>query len=279
MFMTGPELDWTLPEETVLDEGRVRWTRFGQGPDLVLMHGTPFSSAIWSTIAARLAASFTVHAYDMPGYGASSKPGRVSLDVQNRVLSKMFRLWRLDAPVVVAHDIGGTTALRGALLIGLRYSRLLLMDAVAMHPWGTDVLRDVQAGPEEYAAMPRDAHRHFLDGYIASAAHHPLSPVMARTLARPWTGDDGQAAFYRQMSQLDLRHTDLIEARLPELGIPTSVLWGAEDTWLAPSQADRLASILGAGGVAVDVTMAPDAGHLAMVDQPALVLDWILSRA
>ncbi|WP_432489134.1 alpha/beta fold hydrolase [Kineococcus sp. SYSU DK018] len=64
--------------EQVLEwRGRqVRWTRCGNGPAVVFCHGTPWSSWLWAPFAEALAARFTVHLWDMPGYGASSKePG------------------------------------------------------------------------------------------------------------------------------------------------------------------------------------------------------------
>ena len=57
------------------------WHAVGDGPAVVLCHGTPFSSEVWRPYAEALAADFTVYTWDMPGYGRSSKrpedPGRL----------------------------------------------------------------------------------------------------------------------------------------------------------------------------------------------------------
>ena len=50
----------------------VAWDRLGDGPPLVLLHGTPWSSELWRSIAHALSRTHTVYLWDMPGYGQSS---------------------------------------------------------------------------------------------------------------------------------------------------------------------------------------------------------------
>ncbi len=108
----------------------VRWSRRGSGPPVVFCHGTPWSAALWEPIADVLSADFTVHLWDMPGYGTSTMADGqdVSLAAQGRLLSDLLVEWGLDgpetAPHVVAHDIGGTVALRAHLLQGTAYRSL-----------------------------------------------------------------------------------------------------------------------------------------------------------
>jgi pimeloyl-ACP methyl ester carboxylesterase len=111
----------------------VVWDRFGQGPALVFLHGTPWSSALWRPIADALASRFTVYLWDMPGYGASSKKPEHAVDLgfQGKLFAHLLRTWQLERPHVIAHDFGGSVALRARLLHGARYSSLCLVDVVA----------------------------------------------------------------------------------------------------------------------------------------------------
>ena len=129
-------MDWTLPERHETRQGAVRWARFGAGEPVVLLHGTPFSSYVWREIAAALASRHTVHVWDLLGYGQSEmRDGQdVSLAAQQEVFADLLRHWELDRPAVVAHDFGGAIALRTALLDGIRYGRLALVDAVSVRP-------------------------------------------------------------------------------------------------------------------------------------------------
>ena len=45
--------------------------RFGQGPDLVLLHGWGMNGAVWHGIAQELAAHYRLHLVDLPGFGNS----------------------------------------------------------------------------------------------------------------------------------------------------------------------------------------------------------------
>ncbi|HHQ4923588.1 TPA: alpha/beta fold hydrolase, partial [Aeromonas veronii] len=45
--------------------------QFGQGPDLVLLHGWGMNGAVWHGIARQLASHYRVHLVDLPGFGNS----------------------------------------------------------------------------------------------------------------------------------------------------------------------------------------------------------------
>jgi pimeloyl-ACP methyl ester carboxylesterase len=48
----------------------------------------------------------------------------------------------------------------------------------------------------------------------------------------PWIGATGQAAFYRQIAQMDQRYTDELESRYGEIHCTVRILWGEEDSWI-----------------------------------------------
>ncbi|WP_432484277.1 alpha/beta fold hydrolase [Kineococcus esterisolvens] len=253
---------------------QVRWTRCGNGPAVVFCHGTPWSSWLWAPFAEALAARFTVHLWDMPGYGASSKePGHaVSLDVQGELLADLLRHWDLapavpgagGAPHVVAHDVGGAVALRAHLLHGARYASLALVDAVALAPWGSPFFRLVHDHADVFAALPAAVHAGAVRAYVAGASHRGLSGTQLDALLEPWTTPQGQAAFYRQIAQADEAFTDVLEPLYGSLELPVHVVWGQEDTWIPVDRAHRLAGAI--PGAAL--TVVPGAGHLVQLDQP-----------
>nr|WP_246238273.1 alpha/beta hydrolase [Alkalicoccus luteus] len=118
--------------------GYVRYGICGEGPPLVLVHGTPWSSFNWRHLIPGLSEWFTVYYYDLVGYGKSEKAtGDVSLGIQHHVLHELLEEWRINEPVVVGHDFGGTTALRTHLLLDVPYRKLVLIDPVALAPWGS----------------------------------------------------------------------------------------------------------------------------------------------
>lgn len=262
-----PQDAWTLDQSFEAPNGTVRWTRFGRGAPLVLMHGTPFSSHVWRHVARALSASHTVHVWDMPGYGASAKyEGQdVSLAAQQTAFTALLEHWGLERPTVVAHDFGGAVALRTAIVDEVAYERLALVDAVSVRPWGSDFFRLVHANADVFAALPAHLHEALVRSYIASAAHRELRAHTLDAFVRPWLGADGQPAFYRQIAQADEAHTAEVEDRYAALDLPVLVVWGREDTWLPLDRGRRLADMI----PGARLHTLPGAGHLVQEDAPA----------
>lgn len=244
------------------------WTG-GEGPPLALIHGTPFSSHVWRRIAPVLAARFRVHLFDLLGYGASAKPeGDVSLGVQNALWAELYGQWFDTPPVVIAHDFGGATALRGHLLNGLTYRALLLVDPVAIRPWGSPFVRHVRAHEAAFAGVPDYLQRAILAAYVQSAAASELTETALAPYLAPWLGPVGQPAFYRQIAQMDMAYTDEIEPRLGEIACPVSILWGAEDQWIPLADGRRFAEMV----PGARLQPVPGSGHLMQEDAPEAIL-------
>ena len=255
-----------LSEEFSWRGREVRWERLGSGPDVVFCHGTPWSSELWRPCAEALAPYFTVHLWDMPGYGLSSKrpEQRVSLDVQGELFTELLAHWDLRSPHVIAHDYGGAVALRAHLLHHTRFASLALVDVVALAPWGSDFFRLVREHADVFSALPSAVHEGALRAYIAGASHVGLSPAAMDSLVSPWLDPLGQAAFYRQIAQADQAYTDEIEHLYPELDLPVLVIWGREDTWIPVDRADRLIELV----PGAQLRVIEGAGHLIQLDQP-----------
>ena len=122
--------EWRLTQTLKTERGTVAWDRMGTGPATVFIHGTPWSSFVWREIAIAVSAQRNVYVYDLPGFGASEKYAgqNVSLAAQAQVLAELLDAWSLEAPAVVAHDIGGAIALRAALLDARPFASLALLD-------------------------------------------------------------------------------------------------------------------------------------------------------
>ena len=264
------------PAELFEWQGRqIAWRRAGSGPAVVLLHGTPFSSAVWQPFAATLARDFTVHLWDMPGYGASSKHAEhpVHFGVQAEAFAALLNHWDLERPHVVAHDFGGAVSLRAHLVLGASYASLMLVDVVAIPPSGSPFFRFVQENPAVLGDLPSYIHEAIVRAYIQGASHRGLREDDLDALVRPWIGDEGQPAFYRQIADYDERYLAENEQRLARLDLPVRVLWGAHDAWLPPDAGARLARLI--PGAALSVV--DDAGHLVQYDAPAVLADEIRS--
>jgi pimeloyl-ACP methyl ester carboxylesterase len=266
----------SLPNISVIDGNQIQWGKLGEGPPLVAIHGTPFSSQVWRRIIPQFGDLRTVYYYDLVGYGLSEKRENqdVSLAVQNIVLSRLFAEWNLDRPDVLAHDFGGATALRAYYLNGLRYKSLTIFDAVALAPWGSAFVQHVRRQIEAFWGMPDYLHRALLRAYIQSAAYGKLSEEALDIYCEPWVGEAGQAAFYRQIAQMDQKYTDEVEPMYGRLDCPVTVLWGNEDAWIPAAKGAALASLISE----TECKLIPDCGHLAQEDRPEEIVAAVLKQ-
>jgi pimeloyl-ACP methyl ester carboxylesterase len=257
--------EWVLREQFVTDAGVVAWDRLGEGPPVVMVHGTPWSSWTWRRVAPRLAERFSVYVFDLLGFGASEKrPGQdVSLAAHGARLAALLEYLGLDRPAVVAHDIGGATALRAHLLHQRPVAALALIDVVALAPWGSPFYRLVREHSGVFEQLPAAIHEGVLRAYIGTALARPLDPAVEDALIAPWLGRPGQSAFYRQIAQGDQRHTDELEPLYSRIRVPTFVIWGEADPWIPVARGIELADrIPGAR-----LELLPTAGHLVQEDQ------------
>ncbi|MBX3583479.1 MAG: alpha/beta hydrolase [Rhizobiaceae bacterium] len=265
-----------LPYRTIIEGNTVRWGKAGNGPPLVAIHGTPFSSQVWRRIVPQLSDRRTVYYFDLVGYGLSEmREGQdVSLSVQNKALAALFAEWGLDRPDVLAHDFGGATALRAYYLNGLRYSSMTIFDAVALAPWGSALVRHVRKHESAFSGMPDYMHRALLRAYLQTAAHNPLSEEALEIYSAPWLGPTGQAAFYRQIAQMDQKFTDEIEGRYGQMECPVTVLWGRNDEWIPFEHGVTLAALISDA----ECIPVPHCGHLVQEDRPEAIVAAVLKR-
>jgi pimeloyl-ACP methyl ester carboxylesterase len=247
--------------------------RAGHGPPVVFCHGTPFSSLLWQPFADSLRRDFTVHLWDMPGYGRSSKSAEhdVGFGTQAAALAALLDHWGLDRPHVIAHDFGGAVSLRTHLVLGVPFSSLMLVDVVAVPPVGSPFFRFVQAHPDVLGELPGAIHTAVVRTYIQGASARTLDPATVDALTRPWTGDEGQPAFYRQIADFDETYLAEIEGLLGGIDIPVRILWGNDDEWLSPAVAERLHGLIPGATLA----LIDGAGHLMQHDAPVALADQI----
>jgi pimeloyl-ACP methyl ester carboxylesterase len=238
-----------------------------------MCHGTPFSSLVWQPFADTLSRDFTVYLWDMPGYGRSSKHAGHAVDfgVQAEALTALVNHWGLQAPHVVAHDFGGAVALRAHLIHKVEYSSLMLADVVAIPPSGSPFFQFVQDNPSLLGQLPGYIHTAIVRAYIQGASHRGLRDDVITALTEPWTGDEGQPAFYKQIADYDERFLRENEENLGRIEIPVRILWGTDDAWIPVGIAHKLHGSIPDSSL----SLIEGAGHLMQYDAPVPLADEI----
>lgn len=267
--MPGPHL--TLDRSFNWRGHSIRYGMLGGGdaPPVFLLHGTPFNSQVWRRVAPVLADKRRVIFHDLLGYGESDKPDAdVSLGVQNGVFAALVQELGVERPDVIAHDFGGATALRAHLLDALEYNSLLLIDPVAVRPWGSPFVQHVREHEAAFAGMPAYMHEALLRAYLASSAACALTVAALKIYCAPWLGDAGQRGYYRQIAQMDQSYTDEVEGAYGSIRCPLHILWGELDTWIPLEHGKRFAAMTPQR----TLQPIPGAGHLVQEDRPEVIV-------
>ncbi|MFB1295514.1 alpha/beta fold hydrolase [Mycobacterium sp. pW049] len=268
---------WKLERSVELSDGVVRWDSFGDGPPIVLVHGTPYSSFLWRDVAPALArAGRRVYVFDHLGYGQSDKRAGQDLTVaaQGRNFAELLRQWGLERPSVVACDIGGAIVLRALLIENASYADLFLFDAVTGGTWEHGLFGLIRQHHEVFEQLPAYAHEALVTAHLRNGTHTDYRPGVLDHYLAPWLGEEGQAAFYRQYRQLSQRETAAYEDLLGSVDIPVTLAWGREDRILPAPHGEWIAARIPNGGL----TWIDDAGHLLPEDAPGQLVERLIAH-
>ena len=244
----------------------------GDGPMVLLLHGT-YWSRVWLPVVEPLAAAgLRPVAVDLPGCGRSE--GELTLDTATiPELAAWLARFRAALggaePVAVAgHDIGGAVAQHVLVTGGFEVGRLALVNSVTYDSWpvpGVSRFRD----PEVVAATTaRDilaARRQALTAALARpAAEDELADYLA-----PWADPRVARSWMALAGAADSRYTGELVDALRDSQTPKLLVWGQDDAFQPVGYAERFAAEMPRSRL----VRVPDAGHIPMENDPAAVAD------
>lgn len=266
--------DWPLAAHSrFVEAGGVRWhvQTLGQGPPMLLLHGTGAATHSWRGLAPLLADRFTVVAVDLPGHGFTEglPPGGLALPALARATRALVD--GVAAPrLIVGHSAGVAVAVRLALdgldvagIVGLSPAlqpfpglAARLFPALARLLFVNPVMPHVVAG---IARRPGETGR-FLERATGSRIDAKGVALYGRLFARP-----GHVAGAMRM-MADWQLEPLAEA-LPGLAVPLLLIHGTADTAIPTGSVRRSAAAV----PRARLELLPGLGHLAHEERPALV--------
>lgn len=213
------------------------------GPTVLLLHGFPEFSGAWEPVMALLAAQgYRAIAPDQRGYNTSDKPASIEDYHLDRLVGDVDALIdTLGGPVVlVGHDWGGGAAWAVAADHPEQVSGLLIMNAPHMNTF----TRELRDNPEQQEAFS------YLDLFVQAGTEDLLVANDFAILAGMFAGvlsDEELVAFKEAWGQpraieggLNWYRANFTDG-LPNIdreltvSVPTTVMWGMDDTALLPS--------------------------------------------
>lgn len=252
-----------------LSHGALTWDDIGShraALTIVLLHGFPHDRSLWSAQAAAHESAFPdvrLLIPDLPGFGRSAPLSAPSVDGLADAIEPLLDAAGVEQAVVGGLSMGGYIAFAFWRRHAARVRALMLLDTKA----GADSDTAKEGRRELIATVQRDGSGALIAGLVAAqlgSSARAIDPTLVDrvgVMMRGVTaiGITGTAAAL--MERIDSTPT------LDTITVPTLVIVGDEDTVTPPSDALVMASgIRGARLVTI-----PGAGHLAPLEQPAIV--------
>ncbi|WP_067465047.1 alpha/beta fold hydrolase [Actinomadura macra] len=256
---------------------RTRYRHWGaQGPPIVLVHGAAESADTWEDVAALLAVRHRVFALDLTGWGYSERRGPYDTAHQAAQLLGFLGALRLDGALLAGHSSGAGVVAAAALEAPSRVGGVVFLDGDALDTGagaGADRLRFVLRDPYRTTLLRLAVRSDWVIRTIYGAQCGPSCPRLDREgvdrWRRPLQVTGAERALWAMRGVIGLPASRV--AALAELGLRTSVVFGAEDDVFSPSSPHETARRIGAP----PPVLIPGARHLSLVSHPRPVADAI----
>lgn len=275
--------DWPNRESSrFVQAGGMRWhvQCMGEGPMLLLVHGTGAATHSWRDLAPLLAREFTVVAPDLPGHGFSAAlpSGKPTLTAMAAAMRALLDTLEIEPEFALGHSAGAAIVARIALdgaprlrgWIGLNGALLPLpgLPGVVFRP----IARVLALNPLTSRVFAwRAADSAAVERLIASTGSH-LDPAGVALYRRAVRDPDHVRGALAMMANWDLQQ---LERELPRMALPVLLIAASRDMTVPPLESVRAGTLM----TNAELVELPGLGHLAHEEKPGetaeVVRGWV----
>ena len=257
-------------------------------PPMLLLHGFGASLNQWRDNFAALAEHQTVYALDLLGFGGSQKASTLfNTDLWSAQIYDFWRLWIGRPAVLVGHSLGSLVLLNSAVMYPEMVHRLVMLTLpAAREELLTGWVESVSRTLERVFSTPlliRPLFKFVRQPWVIRGVLRGLYQTKDRVdAALVWqyvqpTGDRGAARTlcYLVRSRTELQFTPETRKLIPQVQVPTLLLWGDADNVIPLSWGQQIAPL----NPLVTLMVMPKTGHF-MYDEKSdeinqQILDWL----
>ena len=233
-----------------LRQGRFHYISWGDGPPIVLMHGTGFHGYVWKPIALGLSRDHQVLALDQRGHGDSVKPATgYAWEAFASDLAEFLTALDLRGVTAIGHSAGATAIIGCAATHPGRLRRAVLIDPI-LYP------RDAASMENPLAHRARKRRMVWESPTSMFHSYHSREPFTTWREDVLWAYIDAGTT-PRPDGHIELKCPGTIEAQifehapkldgfalLAQLRLPVLVLRGAHSANFPAANAARVRAIL-----------------------------------
>jgi pimeloyl-ACP methyl ester carboxylesterase len=273
-------IDWRSHlREIEIDGTAVNYIDIGSGDrhPIVFVHGLGGQWQNWLENIPRAALERRVIALDLPGFGLSPMPHReITIPGYGRTVNALCDRLGLGLVELVGNSMGGFISAEVAIQFPQRVDRLILVSAAGITSADLDRRPVLTVGrmatalthwsaPLDRKIASRAKARHLA---LAFVARHPslLKPDFAYEGFFKGTGKPGFNDALLACLEYDFRE------RLPEIRVPTLIVWGEQDSIIPVKDAHEFDRLIPDSRL---VVMA-QTGHISMAERPVAFNDLMM---
>jgi pimeloyl-ACP methyl ester carboxylesterase len=273
-------IDWASHLHQMEIDGRpVNYVDIGSGPrePIVFVHGLGGQWQNWLENLPRAAQERRVIALDLPAFGLSPMPrDQITIPGYGRTVEALCDRLGLGRVDIVGNSMGGFIGAEVAIQFPQRVDQLLLVSAagitsadlahapiMSLGRVASAIATHTVAQDRQLAARPKSRHM-----ALQFVARHPsrLKADLAYEGFFKGTGKPGFTDALRASLDYDFRD------RLPEIGVPTLIVWGEKDSIIPVKDAQEFERLIPDSRKVV----MKDTGHISMAERPETFNDLMM---
>lgn len=232
---------------------RVQYIDQGNGPVVLLVHGWGAPAETYRLLIDHLSQTHRVIAPDLPGFGGSETPPEPwSVDRFADFVDTFVSSLGISSCVPIGHSNGGRILIKWVTRknLSVHLPKMILMDAAGLPPHrGLDYYCKVYSFKtvKFLCGLPGIRHLfpHAVDkarAHFGSADYRAANPIMQRSMS--------------------LAVNEKLTALLPEISVPTLLIWGEKDTATPLSDGQKMERLIPDAGLVV----LKNAGHFSFAE-------------
>src|SRR5258706_11184411 len=238
---------WAPPPSQFVDIAGMQVLLCHEGPredalPIVLLHGTSSSLHTWEGWAQALKDQHRVIRYDMPGFGLTGPAPDANYTIENyaKVVVAVLDKLGVKQCVIAGNSLGGYVAWATAVLYPERIAKLTLVDAGGYPyqsqsvPIGFRIARTPVLGTLMREVLPRSVIEDSLKNVYGDPSK--VTPDLVDRYFDLTTRAGNRQALGERFRQTQ---PGALSQRVPQLKLPTLIIWGGQDRLIPPAMGDR----------------------------------------
>jgi pimeloyl-ACP methyl ester carboxylesterase len=239
---------------------------------IIFIHGFSSNVHTWEYYLQELGKSYPIVAFDIPGFGFSSKP-EISYTREGfvEILDKLVNYYKFNYVILIGNSMGGEISLRYSLKYPNKVKKLVLIDSAGLIP-RKELPVFLQKGVVFFAENFNFVFRNrFAISYMLKSAFYNKDVVDERKVDLYYYPLKTAGGINAHKSLLRSTYNQITKEEMNALQIPTLIIWGQNDTWISLKYGYEFKNSLPNS----QLIILPECGHVPQEEKPEESLFYI----